>query len=143
LRKVKKKRLVVPAEAKYLRQVREFAEKYGKSQGFSRKDINSLKISLDEICSNIVLYAYRDMERGDIQIEIKRENGSIIVHIEDRGVEFDYGSVKTPNLQKYVEQKMKGGLGLHLVKTMNDEVRYERVGGRNIYTLQRNLESEY
>ena len=140
---MKNRRLVVPAEAKYLRQVREFAEKYGKSQGFSRRDINSLKISLDEICSNIVLYAYRDMERGDIQIEIKRENGSIIVHIEDRGVEFDYSSVKTPDLQKYVEQKMKGGLGLHLVKSMNDKVRYERVGGRNIYTLQKNLESEY
>jgi len=132
----------VPAEPKYLPKVRNFAEKYGKSQGFSRKDINGLKISLDEICSNIVLYAYKGMERGEIHIEIERQNDSVIVYISDNGVEFDYQSVKAPNLEQYVEKRLRGGLGLHLVKTINDEVHYERVGDRNIYTLLKSLKWE-
>ena len=142
IKKSKKKWLVVPAEPKYLQKIRNFTEKYGKSQGFSRKDINGLKISIDEICSNIVLYAYKGVERGEIRIEIERKNDSVIVYISDRGVEFDYQSVKAPDLQQYVERRMKGGLGLHLVKTINDEVHYERVGDKNIYTLLKSLKWE-
>lgn len=138
--KYKKRRLVVPAEAKYLARIRSFTIKYGKQQGFSRKDINGLKISIDEVCSNIVLYAYKGMEKGNIQIEIQRTNDTIVVNIIDTGVEFDYSSVKAPNLEQYVEQRMKGGLGLHLVKKLSDEVRYKRVGNKNIFTLVKNIE---
>jgi serine/threonine-protein kinase RsbW len=141
LKKEKKTRLVVPAEAKYLPRVRDFAEEYGKSHGFTRKIINGLKVSLDEICSNIVLYAYRGAPPGHISIEIEKEDSAVIVHIVDEGIEFDFDSVREPDLEQYVEQRLKGGLGLHLVKSINDEVRYERVGGKNIYTLMKNLES--
>jgi anti-sigma regulatory factor (Ser/Thr protein kinase) len=48
--------------------------------------------------------------------------------------------VKAPDLEQYVEKRMKGGLGLHLVKKLNDEVRYERIGNRNIFTLVKTIE---
>ena len=134
------KRLVIPADKKFLPKVRDFAVKYGKKQGFNRKEMNELKVSIDEICANIVLYAYKGMERGSIQIEIQRKDDLVIVNIIDTGVEFDYSTVQEPDLDIYVREGRKGGLGIHLVKKLNDEVRYKREGNRNIFTFLKSIE---
>jgi len=131
--------LVIPAEAKYLPKIRDFAVKYAKKNGLSRKKLNSLQISIDEICSNIVLYAYEGMETGDIEVDIRRDNERVIVKIIDTGNEFDYSSIEKPDLTKYVNEKRRGGLGFHLVKKLNDEVRYKRVGDQNVLTLSTRL----
>jgi anti-sigma regulatory factor (Ser/Thr protein kinase) len=34
---------------------------------------------------------------------------------------------------------LRGGLGLHLVKIINDDVVYERVGNRNVLTIVKTL----
>ena len=90
--------IVIPAEAKYLAQIRAFATKYAKRNRFSRKEMNSLKISIDEICSNIVRYDYEGMERGDIQVRIQRRKNLIIINIIDTGVEFDPLTIEAPDL---------------------------------------------
>jgi serine/threonine-protein kinase RsbW len=139
LRTKDKESMVVPAEIEFLPKVREFAELYGRKHGFSRAHINCLRVTVDEICSNIVLYAYKGANRGDIRIEFTRRDDAVVTNISDTGAAFDYASVKTPDLAHYVEKGLKGGLGLHLVKTMNDDVAYERVGNRNILTVTKNL----
>jgi len=140
--KASTERFVVPAEAEYLVKIRDFSDRYAQRNGLSRKELNSIKISIDEICSNIVLYAYEGMKRGDIQIEIQRKDDFIIIHIIDSGVAFDYSTVNAPDLHKYMEEKRRGGLGLQLVKKLNDEVLYKRVGNRNFLTLRKKIGSK-
>jgi serine/threonine-protein kinase RsbW len=139
LRTKDKESIVVPAEKEFLPKVREFAERYGRKRSFSREHINCLRITVDEICSNIVLYAYRGTDRGDIRIEFTHQDDTVVTSIVDTGVAFDYSSVKTPDLERYVEERLKGGLGLHLVKTLNDDIVYERVGNRNVLTIVKTL----
>jgi serine/threonine-protein kinase RsbW len=134
-------RFVVPAQAENLSKIRDFSAAYARRNGLSREELNSIKLSIDEICSNIVLYAYRGMKRGDIQIEIQRKHNNVMIRIIDTGVAFDYASVKPPDLDQYIEEGRKGGLGLQLVKKLNDEVHYERVSGRNILTLHKKVGS--
>jgi anti-sigma regulatory factor (Ser/Thr protein kinase) len=131
--------MTIPAEKEFLPKAREFAERYGRKHGFSRENINCLRITVDEICSNIVLYAYSGTDRGDIRIEFTQQDDTVITNIVDTGVAFDYSSVKTPDLERYVEERLRGGLGLHLVKIINDDVVYERVGNRNILTIVKTL----
>jgi anti-sigma regulatory factor (Ser/Thr protein kinase) len=127
--------LVIPAEAKYLPKIRDFAVKYAKKNGLSRKKLNSLRISIDEICSNIVLYAYEGMETGDIEVNIRKDDDRVIVEIIDSGIKLDYSTIEKPNLEKYVNEKKRGGLGFHLVKKLNDEVSYRRIGHQNVLTI--------
>ncbi len=134
-----RKARIIPAEAKYLVQIRDFTTKYAKRNRFSRKEMNELKISIDEICSNIVRYAYEGMERGDIQVRIQRRKNLIIITIIDTGVEFDPSTIEAPNLGRHVQERRSGGMGFHLVKKLNDEVLYERVGNQNVITIRRKI----
>lgn len=134
------KRIVIPADAKYLVKVRDFAVKFGKKNGVNQKDINGLRISIDEICSNIVLYAYKGRERGNIQIELERKEDLLVVNIIDTGVEFDYSTIEKPDLHKFVFEGRRGGFGFHLVKKLNDDVNYKRVGDQNIVTFKKIIE---
>jgi anti-sigma regulatory factor (Ser/Thr protein kinase) len=134
-------RFVVPAHAEYLSKIRDFSAACARKNGLSREERNSIKLSVDEICSNIVLYAYRGMERGDIQIEIQRKNNRLMIRIMDSGVAFDYSTIEAPDLDQYIEEGRKGGLGLELVKKLNDEIHYERVNGKNIVTLYKKIGS--
>ena len=134
-----RKARIIPAEAKYLVQIRDFTTKYAKRNRFSRKEMNELKISIDEICSNIVRYAYEGMERGDIQVRIQRRKNLITINIIDTGVEFDPSTIEAPNLGRHVQERRSGGMGFHLVKKLNDEVLYERVGNQNVITIRRKI----
>jgi serine/threonine-protein kinase RsbW len=139
LRKSGTEHFVIPAEAKYLPRIRDFTTKYAKRNRFSRKEMNSLKISIDEICSNIVRHAYEGMERGDIQVGIQRRENIIIINIIDTGVEFDPSTIEAPDLCRYVQERKRGGMGFHLVKKLNDEILYERVGNQNVITIRRKI----
>ena len=137
--KARTKHFVVPAEEKYLARIRDFTTKYAKRNRFSRKEISSLKSSIDEICSNIVRYAYEGIERGDIRVRIQRRKNLIIITISDTGVEFDPSTIEAFDLGRYVQERRSGGMGFHLVKELNDEVLYDRVGNQNVITIRRKI----
>jgi serine/threonine-protein kinase RsbW len=134
-------RFVVPADASYLPRIRRFSEHYARKRGLTREELNSIKISIDEICSNIVLYAYEGMERGSIQIEIQTLDDVVMIRISDSGMAFDYASVETPDLHRYIAEGRRGGLGIQLVKKLNDDFRYERIGDMNVITLHKKIGS--
>jgi len=135
-------RFVVPADAKYLPEIRNFSSEYAQRTGLSRAEENSIKLAVDEICSNIVLYAYRGMKRGDIQIEMQKSGQYVVVRIIDSGMAFDYSTVKVPDLEQYIEEGRRGGLGLQLVKKLTDKFHYERIDNTNIITLHKKISSD-
>ncbi len=141
MKTVKIKRLTIPAESKNLTRIRDFAIKSGQKYGFNMRQLNGLKLSLDEICTNIIRYAYKGMEKtGDIRIEMARTDDKVITKIIDRGIGFDYSSVTDPDIGRYVKEKRKGGFGIYLVRQLNDDVQYDRIGNRNILTLTNGVE---
>ena len=136
------KRLKVPADTKHLIQIRDFAIKYGQKFGFNLRQLNGFKLSIDEICTNIIRYAYQGIEtNGGVEIEIMRQDDQVITKISNWGVEFDHNSVEVPELHQYVKEGRKGGFGIYLVRQLNDEVTFGRVGNQNIITFVNNVES--
>jgi len=140
LKNKKVHRLTVPADTKYLTKIRDFAVKHGEKKGLNMRQLNGFKLSLDEICTNIIRYAYKDREQGNIQIEIFREADDVNTRIIDTGVAFDYESVMDPDLNRYIKEKKKGGFGIYLVRQLNDNVQYKREGEKNILTLTNRVE---
>jgi len=55
--------------------------------------------------------------------------------VSDDGVPFDPLAVAPPDTSLPLEQRPLGGLGIHLVRHLVDEVTYERRGDRNVLTL--------
>lgn len=95
-----------------------------------------LKIVLEELGLNIVNHGFNNSEGHEVEIELTSSVESVTIEIIDDGRPFDpLTEAPPPDLHSSVEERPVGGLGIHLVRTMMDEVRYRREADRNHLTL--------
>lgn len=99
----------------------------------------TLTLAADELCSNLILHGYREMEAGEISLAITRKEEGVEVLVEDSGQAFDPENIKAPYLGDDMDKREIGGLGIYMVKEMVDEMKYESKGGRNFLTLKLNI----
>jgi len=100
----------------------------------------SLQLAVDEGMANCVNYAYPQGEKGDITLTIEREEDTLILILIDSGVPFD-PTAEAPevNTTLSAEDRPIGGLGIFLINQMMDKVCYQRVDGKNILTMKKNI----
>jgi len=87
-----------------------------------------------EIFNNIVLHAYGGTERGVIEVTASVTVGALALEMRDTGTIFDFHAVPLPALDELPE----GGMGLHIARTMLDEISY-RPGPPNLWRLSKRL----
>ncbi|MEI8006544.1 MAG: SpoIIE family protein phosphatase [Bacteroidota bacterium] len=99
-----------------------------------------LNLILEELFTNIVFYAFDDGRDHDILVRfIHPAPGIIRVCIEDDGKAFNLLEKDTSDTVNHpVEERQIGGLGIHFVKKLVNEISYERKNGKNIVLLTRN-----
>jgi serine/threonine-protein kinase RsbW len=115
-------------------------------KGLSQEDTLALRLCVDEVCANVVSYAYPPSEPGPMRLEVWWPNAgsaqatAVVLRVLDRGVAFDPSEVSAPDIGATVESRQVGGLGWFLVREMMDDASYERTAeGCNLSTLTRNL----
>ena len=100
----------------------------------------NLNLSLDELITNTVSYGYRDTGEHEIRVTLTERDETLVTVLEDDGIAFDpFTDAPVPDLEAGVEERRIGGLGVYFVKTLMDEVAYERVDDRNRITLIQRL----
>jgi serine/threonine-protein kinase RsbW len=114
-------------------------EKLGRTIGLSKKCVFEINLALDELFTNIISYGFPDDEEHLIEITITPQNKMLCLCIEDDGVPFNPVEVNQPDLQCNIEECKIGGLGIHLIKNLMDEVCYERCGDKNVLTLKKSI----
>ncbi len=135
----KKFHLEVPGEERHLGQVRDFVDRVCAELDVPPKTVNSLKLAIDEACSNIIRHAYRE-RKGSIQVTIAPHGpNNLLVSLVDQGESFDLNRVRVPDLRRYVATGRKGGLGLFLMNRLMDEVAYNVTSSGNVLTMKKNL----
>ena len=104
----------------------------------------TLKFSLvfEELLNNVISYAYRDEDEHEISTRIEFVADRLTVTIADDGIPFNPLNAKTPDTQASLEDRDIGGLGIHLVKNLVDNVSYHRRIDKNVLTLVKQLDSE-
>ena len=115
---------------------------FGRSLGLSKKFLFEINLALDELFTNIISYGYQDNSDHLIEITITPLNNSLELCIEDDGVPFNLIDVAGPDLPCDIESCKIGGLGIHLIKNLMDEVCYRRSKGKNRLTLKKKLGAE-
>ena len=98
-----------------------------------------INLALEEAVSNVMLYAYPGRNDGKVFVEfakVKDEQGEkLIFTISDSGIPFDPTAKPEADITLSAEERAIGGLGIHLVRKLMDEIRYERQDEKNILTL--------
>ena len=99
-------------------------------------------LAIEELGVNIVEYGHDDGHAHEIKIVISSEDEAITIEIEDDGHAFNpLSDAPEPDLDTSVEDRTVGGLGIHLVRTMMDEVDYQRQQDKNCLTLVKRRDS--
>ena len=115
--------------------IREYVRSAAHSAGLDDKVTYKLSLAVDEIATNIVVHGYEEAGRsGVLDIQVETDSRSLTVIIEDDGVPFDPRESELPSsedLNRSLETRPIGGLGVFLAFEGVDEFKYERSGGRN------------
>ena len=102
----------------------------------------AVNLSVDEILTNTISYAYDDDETHRIELVVRMDDGALVVVIEDDSAAFDVTAETQPELDASLSERDIGGLGLFLVHQMMDGVEYQRRDGRNVVTLTKRVAAE-
>lgn len=87
---------------------------------------------LEELVLNVVHHGSGDGEEGEINIELLSDAEAVIIDIIDDGRPFDpLTDAPEPDTESAIEDRAVGGLGIHLVRTMMDDVTYRREENKN------------
>ena len=94
--------------------------------------------AFSEIFNNVAIHAYQRSGGGVIELAITPGEGEILIELKDHGQTFDIDGV-TPIPDELDEASLpEGGMGIHIAKTMLDEVVYEP-GPPNLWRLVKRL----
>ena len=134
-----KDRLVIGNTIAEMVKVIEFVEKFGAAHGIPQAAINDLNVCLDELLNNTISYGYDDQAPHSIAVDLTLAAGLLTADIKDDGKPFDPRKSTPKPSRGTIQSRAVGGLGLHFVKTLMDEVRYMRMGRNNVVRLVKRL----
>jgi len=101
----------------------------------------SMNLALEEIVTNIIEHGYNGHEEYDIAIRFSLEKHNLRIQIKDSAPEFNPVALPEPDdLNKPLEERHIGGLGIHLVKKFTDNFTYRRMNSKNVISLLKKLE---
>jgi anti-sigma regulatory factor (Ser/Thr protein kinase) len=133
--------LTVQSELRELDKVRAFLKSHLTEMDLNEEDTYKVELSLVEMCSNIMRYAYPGA-RGEIVVRVWHEKGKFYLEVRDRGVPFDPSQVKRPTLDEMINREQMGGLGIFLARKLMDGFLYRREDDQNVLVMYKKAEAK-
>ncbi|MBN2071086.1 MAG: anti-sigma factor antagonist [Candidatus Krumholzibacteriota bacterium] len=101
-----------------------------------------VRFSVYELLNNIVEYGIYRIDKEWIDLEIEKENDRLLISIADEGIEFDPTSSDEFNLDNYLKGGAKRGLGLMMIKKLNEKMKYARERKTNRVVIEKFVPGE-
>jgi anti-sigma regulatory factor (Ser/Thr protein kinase) len=101
-----------------------------------------IDLVLDELVSNVIRHGLKDSKEHFIDVNVSCDGHDLILQVEDDGVPFNPLDSPTPDINQPIEERGIGGLGIHLVRQIMDQLSYERRGGKNYIFVRKKLIKE-
>lgn len=102
-----------------------------------------VQLLLEEIVSNVVRHGLQGDRTRDVEVRVALDETGISLAVVDEASSFDpLRDAPAPRTRRVLADLVEGGLGLHLVKRMADELSYERRGNQNRVLMRVNLAPE-
>ena len=133
------KEIVIKNEVEELDKLAAFVEEVVSELGLEPELEMNLNLALEEVVSNVILYAYPKKEEGSVMIAANGDGKSLVFTITDKGKEFDPTKVEEADITLSAEDRQIGGLGIYIVKNIMNEVTYQRLDGHNVLTLKKTI----
>jgi anti-sigma regulatory factor (Ser/Thr protein kinase) len=106
-----------------------------------QKCLLEINLGLDELFTNIISYGFGDESEHQIKFSLAKDRETLVVQVEDDGIPFNPLDAAGPAVSQDLDSINIGGLGIHLVKKVMDDIDYQRVEGKNKLILKKCVEA--
>lgn len=124
-------RLTIQNDLDELVRVNELATKLLEQHGSAENVVYATQLALEEVLSNVIRHGFQDEGRHEISLVVRVGADGVEIEIEDGGRAFNPLTAPRPELGVALADRRAGGLGVHLLRTLVPDIRYERRGNRN------------
>ncbi|MBQ7528301.1 SpoIIE family protein phosphatase [bacterium] len=137
--------LQIKAQNDQLDKVIDFVNEIISEANLSEEELNKLKevvdIVVDDVFTNIVSYSgLAKEEMITVRAEVQKLPQKLYLHFIDGGRPYDPTATPSPDVDLNFSERVSGGLGIHLVKSLTDGMSYRYKDGCNILRLVKNLD---
>jgi len=125
-----------------LYRIREFVMERAEKYGFSPDEASKIGLAVDEACTNIIRHSFKFDKTKKFCVQVEASPSYFIVNISDNGDPFDPMTVPEVDMNDYIKKFKRGGLGIHIIRNVMDEVQYIPSSGgeaMNLLTLKKSL----
>ena len=130
--------LILHNEIKQIALLPDFVETVAMRVELDHEAALNLNLALEEAVTNVIMYAYPEGTDGVVNIDATVDGKNVSFVITDNGIAFDPTAKEEIDIAAGIDERPIGGLGIHLVRTIMDEVSYERKDEKNILTITKN-----
>lgn len=135
-----KKEIKIKNQVGELEKVNAFIEEIGDELQLDMELLMNLNLVMEEMVSNVIFYAYPEGKTADIELSAECTGHTLTFVLSDKGREFDPTMKEDIDTGTDPADRELGGLGIYIVKNIMNEVTYQRLEGKNLLTMKKDLE---
>jgi len=113
-------RMRIPSDLNYLAAVDEFVEGKIREYGVADSAIADIAISVSELINNAVTHGNKDDNSKQVEIEVRKADGNVIVSVTDQGGGFNPNKIDDPRKKENLLKE--AGRGMFIVENLMDKV---------------------
>ncbi len=112
-------------------------ESFAAANNLPEQAIFQVNLCLDELLTNTISYGFPEGGQHEITVGIVLQGGTLVITTHDDGLAFNPLEQAEADVSQSIEERPIGGLGIHLVRNMMDEIEYLRESGQNVLVMKK------
>ena len=134
-----RKELKLSNQMNELERVNQFIEEIGEELGLDMELQMNLNLVMEEMVVNVISYVYPEGKTAEIELVAESDGKELTFVLSDQGKEFDPTLSDNPDLDVNPAERDLGGMGIYIVKNIMNEVTYQRLEGKNLLTMKKEI----
>ena len=134
-----RKEIIIKNQVEELDHVARFIEEIGEELGLDMELQMNLNLVMEEMVSNVIFYAYPEGLDATIELMAESDGKELTFVLSDQGRAFDPTLKEDLDLEKNPAERDLGGMGIFIVKNIMNNVTYQRLEGKNLLTMKKNI----
>lgn len=133
MRSFRMEQLILPGVPGSLQTLEGFTSRLAETAGLDARRTQKLQLAVEELATNIINHGYAEHGMsGDITIQAEITPETLTIRVEDTSVPFNPRTCPLPKyLDKPIEERPVGGLGIYLLLKSVDRHAYAYIDGKN------------
>lgn len=131
-------RLVIPSDPHRIAEADEFLETVLRRHGLAEALVTDLAIATTELVNNAIVHGNKGNREKTVTLEVRFTKDDVTIRVSDQGDGFDPARIPDPLAEENLLREV--GRGVFIVRSLMDDVRYERgPGGGTVVVARKSL----